>query len=57
VGESDLASKAGAGAGRSFDRKLDQRDQKLDRAAGVTKTDVRKARNSSEVTPRTNWPL
>src|SRR6185369_10907540 len=30
--------------------------QLRDRAAGVTKTDVKNARNSSSVTPRTNCP-
>src|SRR5579859_445779 len=57
AGESCLAISAGPGLGRSLKRKLDHRDQKFERAAGVTKTEVRKARSSSEVIPRTNCPL
>src|SRR5262249_12982182 len=49
-----LASSTGPGFVRSLKRKL---AQKLDRVAGVTKTEVKTARSSSEVIPRTNWPL
>src|SRR5690242_8152788 len=47
-------STTGAPLPRSRGQNLSQRTQLRDREAGVTSTEVRNARNSSRVTPRTN---
>src|SRR5208283_3076596 len=51
-----FASAAGPGLMRPVVQARSRPSQNRKRA-GLSSTEVRKARNSSRVTPRTNWPL